>query len=300
MAKSPARRTLRKVPPATVSNPTMRDTLASTGIIIRSASTVASPLARRFSSPMSFIDRRLALIAYSTRGVANSPLSVREARRPLPRRFSAIAEGFSSTKDSARSSKLLSDRSTRPFVFRRNASLFRLPSTVTRRSSRAADIWIFITGPRRAAVGPSNMRAMRVGPRTAKVPSRAVICKRASSLLARLASRRPFQASQLPVPSSWTRSGSVRPAIAAITPLPGASRSSFRSSLLSSGTASRTSAMRSPPARFLPEMVAASNVACARPSAICALPASEATRGSPLTGASATKRSIRTSPISIS
>ena len=138
MAKSPARRTLRKVPPATVSNPTMRDTLASTGIMIRSASTVASPLARRFSSPMSFIDRRLALIAYSTRGVANSPLSVSKARRPLPRRFSAIAEGFSSTKDSARSSKLLSDRSTRPFVFKRNASLFRLPSSVTRRSSRAA------------------------------------------------------------------------------------------------------------------------------------------------------------------
>ncbi len=300
IAKVPSSRTLVSVPPATVSRPTMRLARAATGIMICSASIRAAPVAARFSMPMSFMNKRLALNAYCTVGVANAPSSTSCARRPLPERFSASAEGRSSTKPRRISSKLLSDRSTTPFALSRKASEARLPVRSTARSASVPVMSTLRIGPSSAAVCPSNSRETRVGPRTVKVPSRAATPSRAKGVPARSAARRPSHSAQLPRPCSCTRNASSSPASAATTPPWGALSSSASARRFASGTASRTSRMRSPPPRPSPASVRPASCTCARPFAMCASPAKVATCRTPVTGASATKRSILNVPISMS
>jgi hypothetical protein len=161
------------------------------------------------------------------------------------------------------------------------------------RLSRVAVRSTFSGDATRAAAG--KISPGRVGPRQLKVPLRAVSARSASGCPPSVACARPFQACQLPRPPIRATSGASSPAMPATTPPTGAFSRRSMLSRLSSGTASSTSASRSPP-----PCTAAFARTCARRSAIRALPSSPTTRRWPDTGASSTSRSTFRRPMSMS
>ena len=209
-----------------------------------------------------------------------------EARTSRPFTFSMIAPGVSSAALMRKPLNLLSARSTSPCTSAVMAGDRTDPLRLTRRSLSPANRSTSSCGAVRRSTVPAKTRPGRSGPLAVKLPSRAASAMFASSPLGDVATMRPFQTCQVPLPSSVAVMPSVRPDMAAMTPPLGAVSVPLMARRFCSGTASSLACSRSP----LSTSALASN--WARPSAMCVTPSIAISRFWPITGRASTNLPI--------